>query len=850
MSSDNSKDTSVSRRDVLKSAGVGVTALGIGSGGYLSSLGGSESIASQTDGGLEHFVGQDEVIQSVCAPNCRGKCPLDVYKRDGQIRKIQPHIPEDERFKRGCLLGMSHTQRVYDPTRLKFPMKRSSWSPEDPNPEGRGEDATFERISWDEALSLVASQMQDSKDQYGAESILWHAGSGNDGIGGTVKTRLASLFGGTTDGFFYGIDTNVGQGFRRVAGNKWGAFLPPTNEPQDWKNARTLIFWGTDLYRSLHQMDAEWVHSAVENGAKTVCVDPVYTTTAEKADLWLPIKPGKDTHLALAMMNHIFAEESYDADFLRKRTTAPALVRIDDGAQLTAADVIDGASEEHPVAIDESTGEPVALEPETEGAYALFGEFTVDGIAVQTALTELRDHVAEYTPERVGEIAELNPEDIETAATWLATRGPGGIMPSYGIGRYLYGHVFGQSYAILMALTGDYGNSGNVHNHHINLWGGNQGIQIGDYTTPGGGAGEGVSASPTTGVGYKDILGKIEDGEFNLIYAMESNMLGNNFPDRTRWYEAMEQVDTIVWADMHHTTSVQHSDIILPVCHWFEKEDVVAAYSHPHIMYRHKVQDPLWESKSDYWIFDQLANRLGLPDAFLGDKRAELEKLIGRDDRLDFDELYEQGTIAMPYTSIMYQDEFDTSTGRLELYNDEPPVEKGPGLPSEGVPLEVPKPIEARTASDWEGAEEYPLMFMQKHGLFRIHSQYEMLNWVREINPEPRLDIHPKDAAQRGIGDGEYVRVFNELGEMVLKARFNDGIQPGLINTDHGWWSRDYIKGHHNDLTDANTAEVGRTFAFYDTRVEVEPAPADLDTSKYEGEPSLAITSVEGGERT
>jgi molybdopterin-containing oxidoreductase family molybdopterin binding subunit len=291
---------------------------------------------------------------------------------------------------------------------------------------------------------------------------------------------------------------------------------------------------------------------------------------------------------------------------------------------------------------------------------------------------------------------------------------------------------------------------------------------------------------------------------------------------------------------MHHTTSVQHSDIILPVCHWFEKEDVVAAYAHPHIMYRHKVQEPLWESKSDYWIFDKLANRLGLEDAFLGDKRKELQKLIGRDDRLDFDELYEQGTVAMDYTSIMYEEEFDTGTGRLELYNDEPPVENGPGLPSEGVPLELPKPLEARTDDDYEKADEYPLLFMQKHGLFRIHSQYEMLDWVREINTEPHLDIHPKDAKRRGIADGDYVRVHNDLGEMIVKAKYNDGIQPGLINTDHGWWARDYIRGHHNDLTDAETAEVGRTFAFYDTRVEVESAPADLDTSKYEGETSFA----------
>jgi len=77
-------------------------------------------------------------------------------------------------------------------------------------------------------------------------------------------------------------------------------------------------------------------------------------------------------------------------------------------------------------------------------------------------------------------------------------------------------------------------------------------------------------------------------------------------------------------------------------------------------------------------------------------------------------------------------------------------------------------------------------MFMQKHSRFRIHSQYEMLNWVREINPEPQLDIHPKDAKARDIDDGEYVRVYNDRGEMVVKAKYNDAFQPGLVNTDQG----------------------------------------------------------------
>ncbi|RLM62421.1 dimethyl sulfoxide reductase, partial [Halorubrum sp. Atlit-9R] len=166
-------------------------------------------------------------------------------------------------------------------------------------------------------------------------------------------------------------------------------FNVPTNEVADWKNANTVIVWGSDIFASQLQQDASKLLDAVENGAKLVCVDPVFTNTAAKADLWLPVKPGKDTPLTLAMIKTVLDEETYDTEFLRERSLAPALVRSDNGKLLDASEVVEGVTEDRPVAIDETTGEPVALEPETYGEYALFGEYTVGGVTCQTAMTML-----------------------------------------------------------------------------------------------------------------------------------------------------------------------------------------------------------------------------------------------------------------------------------------------------------------------------------------------------------------------------------------------------------------------------------------------------------------------------
>ncbi|AHZ23277.1 twin-arginine translocation signal domain-containing protein [Haloferax mediterranei ATCC 33500] len=806
----------VYRRDVLKASSAAAVALGLGGGGYISSLAqtGDEPF-SQQNPGIDSFVGQDEVIKTACAPNCRGKCPLEAHVRDGRVRKIEPQVPEDERYKRACTLGLSHTQRVYNSTRLKYPMRRVGWSPDDPNPEGRGDDAEFERITWDEALDHIASEMEDAREQYGPESVYFETGSGDNGISATIQSRLSSLFGGTQ--MTWSIDINVGLGFRRLSGG--GFFNVPTNEVADWKNANTVIVWGSDIFASQLQQDASKLLDAVENGAKLVCVDPVFTNTAAKADLWLPVKPGKDTPLTLAMIKTVLDEETYDTEFLRERSLAPALVRSDNGKLLDASEVVEGVTEDRPVAIDETTGEPVALEPETYGEYALFGEYTVGGVTCQTAMTMLESFVADYDPDEIASEVGIQAQNIRTAARWLATRGPGGIASGYGIDRYKYGHIFGQAYAILLALTGDYGRHGSLQGSHP---------AGGSYND--GGYGSVEDGAGTTVLPQTKILTAMESGDphqLKVMYAQESNFIANQLPDRQRWLEAAKNLDLIAVADMHHTPTVQHADIILPASHWFEREDVVTTWGgHPHIMYRQPAHDPLWEAKSDHWMLVRLAERLGYGDYFIRDKSETLKTMLKHDDVVDYETLKRQGTVKVNTPTVKFKGEFNTPSGRLEIYDEDAPTENG-------VSLEFPKPMESRTADDWETADDYPLTFIQKHSKWRIHSQYEYQNWLREINPEPQLDINPKDAKARGIEDSDYVRVHNDRGEMVVKAKLNEAIQPGLVNTDQGWWGSDYVRGHHNDLTHTDVCEVTGNFAFYDVRVEVEPAPDDIDTSKY-----------------
>lgn len=802
-----SQGEGVSRRSVLLGAGAAAGALGVGGGSHQWLLEGLEEPHA-----VEQFLDRNAVLHGYCEPNCRGKCALDVHVRNGQIRKVEPKIQDNEAYKRACTLGQSHAQRVYNPTRIKYPMKRTDWSPGDPNPTGRGPDATFERISWDEALDYVGDEMLRVREEYGPESVYFELGSGGGGINGTIYSRLAGLFGGTMKA--WSIDINVGLGFRRITGA--GFFNTPTNQATDIENANTIVIWGGNIFESRFQMDASKILDAKENGAKIVVVDPVYNTTTSKADMWLPIKPGKDGHLAMAMIQVAFEEDLLDEEFLRERTLGPALVR-EDGSLLKTADVFEDGDEETPVALDETTGDLVALEPETYGEYALFGEFEVAGETVTTGLTKVREAAAPYAPEDIEELLGIEAENVRKTVRWLGTRGPGGILTGLGVDRYVYGHIFGQAYAILLALLGQYGMSGCVTGGITQGNGYNS-----DYGVP-------EDAPGSRSLQQKGILAALEGDDeqpIKAMYAMSSNFIANQMPDRQRWLAALENVDMVAVADFQHTPNAQRADIILPASHWMEREDITGTWVHPHVRYREAAHEPLWEAKSDHWMLVRLAERLGYGEYFERDRETTLRQILEAEDRFTLDDLREKGSIYIDTPEVIWQGEFATPSGRLEIYDED--------APSEGdVSLEVPVPLESRTAEDWETADEYPLTFLQKHSRWRIHSQFGRMPSLRQIETEPVVDIHPSDAADRGIENGQYVRVHNQRGEVFVKARLNEGYRPGMVNINQGWWEDDFVRGHHNDLTHTDVSEAIENFAFYDVRVDVEPAPADLDTSQY-----------------
>ncbi|HDM09087.1 MAG TPA: molybdopterin oxidoreductase, partial [Desulfobacteraceae bacterium] len=243
--------------------------------------------------------GFDRVVKSHCRM-CHGGCGVLVYVKDGKAVKISgdPDCPINHGTL--CAKAFASIQLAYHPERLTYPVRRVG-------PKGSGK---WERISWDEALDTIAEKILQYKDEYGAESIVMGYGTGRENE--AVIYRFANLLGTpnvlTAGHFCYGP---------RVA---TGIITCGSNPVVDYENhPRCIMVWGNNIVISNpDEYKGEPFSVAVDKGAKLIVVDPRFTRIAARADVWLQLRPGTDTALALGMANVIIQEGLYDKDFVEK----------------------------------------------------------------------------------------------------------------------------------------------------------------------------------------------------------------------------------------------------------------------------------------------------------------------------------------------------------------------------------------------------------------------------------------------------------------------------------------------------------------------------------------------------
>lgn len=813
----------VTRRAFLKTS----AALGAGAGVAAQVAGGQmTALAENTE------IPEEKEVYNMCRGNCGSTvCRNRGIIREGKLVQIKPapidwnHID----YKTGCVKGQFYPQRLYSPSRVLYPMKRV----------GERGSGQFERISWDEAFELASSTFLKATAEYGpAATGIWQSygapGSIN-GPGWYFPYSFPTAYSITMVRFVYATGCGVicpGADLTQMWMNATWSLASAS--PIDMLDSRTLIFWAYNLAETSRD-SWQYAMEAKDNGATLICIDPRFSTTAAGSHTWVPIRPATDGAMMLAMANYIVENHLEDEDFLRSSTVAPYLQDAT-GAYLR----LSTAGMDMPVTVGaDGTETPqddiVVWDEETESFMgsldatkpAIHGTFTApNGVVVQTTLDYVMGAIAEFTMEKAEGLCGIPREKIEYVARTYATNKPAAICSYQGLGHHYNSRHNYKNLQLLAALTGNAYKPGAFNNINplnvTNVLQGNTNVaaycQVENPKSP---------AFAFTSQRIVDVMrtGKLNSTDVPLKWVMihAANPLSSE-SGRKDLIEAVSKLDFFLVMDPYMSDTAKYADLILPVTLSWEQLDTTGGFA-----LFDKGVEPAGEAREPLEIFRGLAAGIGYPNLYPMNAeeyvRAILDTPENRENGFTFDDYRREGYI-FKYQEGTVTELAGSSYGasKLQFYQEY----QAPKEASEAV---LDQTIERRPY--WEPGlecnnpqsaefQKYPLFGISKHDNYHAHSMITDCSWQRELAGGPELIMSEAAAEERGIKTGDLVRAYNDRGECVLKAVVTKGIQPETVVFPHGWQSRDYIKGHHQDLTRSEMDPVCFNNAYYEIMCDVE----------------------------
>ena len=738
-------------------------------------------------------------VRGFCAL-CTAHCATIATVTDGKVVRLEADAdhPNGGVF---CLKGKAAPELVYHPDRLNYPLKRT-------RPKG-DPDPGWQRVSWDEALDDIARHLNHVREQYGPRAVALAKGTG----GGTSVSdaerwlaRFLNSFGSpnwtsTTHVCNWHKDTGFSYTF--------GVEIPTP----DVAHSNGFLLWGHNP-SSTSLILAHDIVAARKRGMKIVAVDPRRVGIAAQADVLLQVRPGTDGALALAMIDVAITEKLFDESFMRQWSNGTFLIRRDNGAALTEADLSGAGSPSRYVAWDEITDAPL-LYDSASGSYerhptrlALAGErrvVTHDGRAVvcDPAFARLASLAAQFRPETSAEITWVPAAKVREAVHVLAANRPVSMFMHNGVGQHTNATQTSRAIATFYALLGDFDRpGGNVvfPKAPLNAVSGKEFLskemalqRIGRDRKP-----LGPPAKPGNCAAYDIFTAILENRPYPVkaLLNFGSNTVLNT-GDSQRAREAFRALDFAVAAELFMTPTAELCDYVLPATSFLEMANLSNDFKHRqqgrlHLQYRPAVVEPLAERRSDTWVVFELAKRLGLDDKFWqGDIEAAYEhELAPAGISLSQLKASPGGfTVSTPprYQKFAAEDQsgnargFNTPDKKVAVYSHAFAAHGFAPLPEYVEPLVSP-------VTRPDVAAQYPLVLTNAKFTTYIHSQLRGLPSLRKAAPHPTADIHPDTAMRYCVADKQWMIIESPLGSIRAKARVTDGITPGVVCCQHGWW--------------------------------------------------------------
>jgi anaerobic selenocysteine-containing dehydrogenase len=654
---------------------------------------------------------------TVCPLDCPDGCSLEVTVEEGRIASIDGSHTNPVTDGYICAKVRRFPERIYGPDRLTSPALRKG-------PKGL---ASFQRVSWDEALATIAERLLETRRQFGGEAILPYCYGGSNGLL-TQDTSDATLF----------RRLGASRLARTVCAAPTGAAnlamygKMPSVSYKDFTEARLIIIWGANPSASgIHLVP--YVREAQRRGATLVVVDPRTTPLARQADIHLAVRPGTDLPVALSIHRYLFEHGHADEAFLRLHARG---------------------------------------------------------------VEQLRERAREWTFERAAAAADVPIDTLRHVAELYASTRPALVRCGYGQERNRNGGSASLAILALPAVAGKFGERGGGYMMSNSAsWG---------ITNTWTGA-----AEPQTRIVNMNQLGRaLLEGTppIKMLFVYNSNPAVTT-PDQRRVLHGLERDDlfTVVFEQVM-TDTARYADVLLPNTTFLEGYDLVKAYGPWTLGLGRPVIEPIGESRCNADVFGELLELTGLREEC--DPRGELEELLnvlGRLPGTTGDEVRDSGTAKPPFDGrpIQFRDVFPwTPDRKIDLHPDVLAHEAAAGL-------YVYQPDPATT--------EFPL------ALISPASEKTISSTLAEIpRPEVRLLMHPDDAVERGVADGDEIRVFNALGEVRCRAVLGTWIRRGTVSLPKGLWRKHTVNGYTaTSLVPDTLTDIGGGACFNDARVQV-----------------------------
>ncbi len=634
---------------------------------------------------------------------CYHSCGTRVTVEDGRAVKVEGLESHPLNKGKLCPKGEAALDNIYDPNRLKHPMKRVKGG--------------WERITWDQALSEIADKLLKLKRDFGPEVLGVFSGSiGVENLEMVGLTqRFKAAFGSPN---FFSVESICYRMRIRTRQITFGKY--PTEE----LNSNLYLLWGHNPDESDFPLQLA-IEENLKKGAKIVVIDPKRIPLADRAEMYLKIRPGTDGAMALAMIQVIIREKLYDVDFVEK----------------------------HTIGFD-----------------------------------QLVPHIQQYTPEWAEKITWVPAEEIRKLARLFAkTEGAGIYQGTNTQDQTANGTQNSRAFSVLQIITGNINNPGGwVISPRLKL--GNVSMEVEGrplgtdqyplfYEVWGRKSPYGIVTCVPGSVPEK-IKSFLNIGGNPILSMADSSALT----------EAFKKLDLLVVHDLFMTETGELAHYVLPACSHLEKWGVAYTYNvchcMPYLMLRKKAIEPLGESWSEWKFLTELAKKMGMGDLFPWKSEEELVAFELGPTGLTFKQLLEEKPEGAFYQEKVYgmkETRFTTPTKKIEIYSQALKDVGFDPLPTYLEPQRSP-------LSTPELLGKYPLILSTgNRNMYYTHGQFRKVKSLKEKNPNPRAEIGPETAVKYGIEEGDDILIETNRGVARMKASVDKRVAEGVVLIPHGW---------------------------------------------------------------